>query len=182
MRRLLCTLALLLPLSARPQSLQGPSAGVGESLRLMDRLLEPPGKSLDQAIVIPERPGQNLVAWYDFDWHYVDVPAPGGGKGGLRLYYYRSEVAQAQRALPAIQSAFARLVDQFHYNPTQRIPYILYATQREFQTQNVFQVSESVLGVTSPEDLRWRSRTSAITPSSPRSPRTRWCTSSPSRS
>ena len=63
-------------------------------------------------------------------------------------------MAQARRALPAIQSAYARLVDIFHYNPTKQIPYILYATQREFQTQNVFQVSESVLGVTSPEDLK----------------------------
>jgi hypothetical protein len=45
-------------------------------------------------------------------------------------------------------------VDQFHFNPTRRIPFILYGTQREFQTTNVFQVTESVLGVTSPEDLR----------------------------
>jgi hypothetical protein len=103
---------------------------------------------------MPERAGQNQVAWYDFDWEYVDVPAPGGGKGGIRLYYYRSETEQARRALPAIQSAYARLVDQFHYSPTKRIPYILYATQREFQTQNVFAVTESVLGVTSPEDLK----------------------------
>ena len=29
-----------------------------------------------------------------------------------------------------------------------------FATQREFQTQNVFQVTESVLGVTSPSDLK----------------------------
>ncbi len=120
----------------------------------MDALQSRPGRGLDQALVVPERPGQNQVAWYEFDWQYVDVPSPGGGKGGIRLYYYRSESAQARRALPAIQSAFARLVDQFHYNPTKRIPYILYATQREFQTQNVFQVSESVLGVTSPEDLK----------------------------
>ena len=45
-------------------------------------------------------------------------------------------------------------MEVFHYNPTHKIPYILYATQREFQTQNVFQVTESVLGVTSPEDLK----------------------------
>jgi hypothetical protein len=153
MKAIVPALVSLLPLMAAAQ-FQGRPPSFGESLQTMDRLLAPPRKGLDQALVLPERPGQNQVAWYDFDWQYVDVPPPGGGKGGVRLYYYRSEAAQAVRALPAIQSAFARLVDQFHYNPTKRIPYILYATQREFQTQNVFQVTESVLGVTSPEDLK----------------------------
>jgi hypothetical protein len=109
---------------------------------------------LDQEFVLPQRPGQNQVAWYDFRWRTLDVPAPGGGKGGLRLYYYASEIESARRALPAIQSAYVRLVEDFHYAPTKRIPYILYATQRELQTTNVFQVTESVLGVTSPEDLK----------------------------
>ncbi|MGC3996553.1 MAG: hypothetical protein QM767_03060 [Anaeromyxobacter sp.] len=45
-------------------------------------------------------------------------------------------------------------MEAFHYTPTKRIPYLLFATQREFATQNVFQVTESVLGVTSPEDLK----------------------------
>jgi hypothetical protein len=154
LRALALLFAVGLPAGASAQGLQGRGPGFGEALRTMDQLQARPRRSLDQALVVPERPGQNQVAWYEFDWQFVDVPPPGGGKGGLRLYYYRNEVAQAQRALPAIQSAYARLVDQFHYNPTKRIPYILYATQREFQTQNVFQVSESVLGVTSPEDLK----------------------------
>ena len=157
MKKVAAALALVLPLAAAAQTFAGRPPGFGDEFRAMDTLrlrLRNPIGPLEQAIVIPERPGQNQVAWYDFDWQYVDVPAPGGGKGELRLYYYRNESAQARRALPAIQSAFARLVDQFHYNPTKRIPYILYATQREFQAQNVFQVSESVLGVTSPEDLK----------------------------
>ena len=102
----------------------------------------------------PQRPGQNQVAWYGFSWRYLDVLPLGGGPGGIRLYYYENEEEQARRALPAIESAYARLVEAFHYSPTRKIPYILYATQREFQTQNVFQVTESVLGVTSPEDLK----------------------------
>jgi hypothetical protein len=154
MRRLAAAVVVLLPLAAGAQTFQGRPPGFGDAFRTMDELRERPHGRLDQAIVVPERPGQNQVAWYEFEWQFVDVPAPGGGKGVIRLYYYRNESAQAQRALPAIQSAFARLVDQFHYNPTKRIPYILYATQREFQAQNVFQVSESVLGVTSPEDLK----------------------------
>jgi hypothetical protein len=154
MRGLAAALASLLPLLAGAQTFQGRPPSIGEALRTMDQLQTPAHRGLDQALVLPERPGQNQVPWYEFDWQFVDVPPPGGGKGGIRLYYYRNEEAQARRALPAIQSAFARLVDQFHYNPTKRIPYILYATQREFQTQNVFQVTESVLGVTSPEDLK----------------------------
>jgi hypothetical protein len=147
------------PLQLRPS--------FGESLRTMERLADqalerdraralahPEDLDLQQVFVYPERPGQNPVAWYPFQWRYVDVPPLGGGPGGIRLYFYASEEAQARRALPAIESAYARLVEVFHYNPTHQIPFILYATQREFQTQNVFQVTESVLGVTSPEDLK----------------------------
>jgi hypothetical protein len=154
MRRSLLALLCLAPLGAAAQGLAPGAPSIGGALRAMDALRRRPERPLDQTVVLPDRPGQNQVAWYEFDWQYVDVPSPGGGPGGIRLYYYRTEVAQARRALPAIQSAYARLVDQFHYSPTKRIPYILFATQREFQTQNVFQVSESVLGVTSPEDLK----------------------------
>jgi len=153
MRKIVSALVALVPLAAAAQGLRAPT--FGESFQTMDALRMRGGAApFEQTLVMPERPGQNQVAWYEFAWQYVDVPPPGGGKGSIRLYYYRNEVAQARRALPAIQSAFARLVDIFHYNPTKQIPYILYATQREFQTQNVFQVSESVLGVTSPEDLK----------------------------
>lgn len=154
MRRSALALLLFAPLAASAGGLALSAPSFGDTLRTMDALSSRQEKPLDQVFVLPQRPGQNQVAWYDFDWQYIDVPAPGGGPGGIRLYYYKNEVAQAQRALPAIQSAFARLVDQFHYSPTKQIPYILFATQREFQTQNVFQVTESVLGVTSPEDLK----------------------------
>jgi hypothetical protein len=159
MRRFALVLCLALPAAvagAQPFLLQPPD--LGEALGRLHRVphREPPStqRELEQVFVLPERPGQNQVAWYGFDWQYVDVPAPDGGKGGLRLYYYRSAQAQARRALPAIRSAYARLVAEFAYSPTRRIPYILYGTQREFQTSNVFQVSESVLGVTSPQDLK----------------------------
>ena len=154
MRRSILALLYLAPAAALAQGLTLRAPSMGDAIRTMDALASRPEKTLDQVFVLPERPGQNQVAWYDFNWQYVDVPPPGGGPGGIRLYYYKTEVAQARRALPAIQSAYARLVDQFHYSPTKRIPYILFATQREFQTQNVFQVTEGVLGVTSPEDLK----------------------------
>lgn len=129
-------------------------ASLGDSLRTLDALHRERDAALEQVFVLPERPGQNKVSWYDFDWRWVDLPPPGGGPGGLRIYYYRSESPQLGRAIPAIRSAFARLVEEFHYVPTKRIPYVLFATQREFQAQNVFQVTESVLGVTSPDDLK----------------------------
>ncbi|BDG02526.1 TolB-like translocation protein [Anaeromyxobacter oryzae] len=158
-RHLLALWVLLVPFASEAQSFQLRPPSIGDALSTMDRLdrreveRKRPG-DLDQVFILPERPGQNQVAWFDFRWEYEDVPPPGGGPGGIRLYFYRSETAQARKALPAIQSAYARLVEAFHYNPTKRIPYILYATQREFQTQNVFQVTESVLGVTSPQDLK----------------------------
>jgi hypothetical protein len=154
MRRTLLALLCLSPVAVAAQELTLRPPSIGDALRTMDLMAGKQRPGLQQQFVLPERPGQNQVAWYGFNWEYIDVPAPGGGAGGIRLYYYRNELAQARRALPAIQSAYARLVDQFHYSPTKRIPYILYATQREFQTQNVFEVSEGVLGVTSPQDLK----------------------------
>ncbi len=167
--RLLAGLVAVLPLAAAAQGGPGITGGIsfGARLQTLDRLAEaaharqrteamahPEDLDLQQVFVYPERPGQNQVAWYPFQWRTVDVAPLGGGPGGIRLYYYATEEAQARRALPAIESAYARLVEAFHYNPTRRIPFILYATQREFQTQNVFQVTESVLGVTSPQDLK----------------------------
>jgi hypothetical protein len=151
MRRLAALLALGAPLCALGQ-LAVPT--VGDAISQAERMLGR-REGLEQEFVLPQRPGQNQVAWWDFRWRTLDVPAPGGGKGGgLRLYFYASEIESARRALPGIQSAYVRLVEDFHYLPSRRIPYILYATQRELQTTNVFQVTESVLGVTSPEDLK----------------------------
>ncbi len=152
MNKLPALWVLLVPAVALSQGLSLDRPSLGDSLRSIGR---PAGSSgLEQDFVFTERPGQNPVAWYEFQWLYYDVPSPSGGKAGIRLYFYRSERAVAERALPVIRSAYLRLVEQFHYTPTRRIPYILYSSQREFQTTNVFQVAESVLGVTSPTDLK----------------------------
>jgi hypothetical protein len=151
-------LALLLALAGAPPAAAGQGFSlrppdIGLALRDMDRL-RARSEELGQTFVLPERPGQNQVSWYDFDWHHYDIESPSGGKGGLRLYYYQRARPIAERALPSIRASYLRLVDQFHYSPTKQIPYILYSSKREFQTTNVFQVSESVLGVTSPRDLK----------------------------
>jgi hypothetical protein len=150
---LLAALALVAPIAAAPQSLSPRAPTLGEAVAQAERIAGD-REGLSQEFVMPQRPGQNQVAWYDFRWRTLDVPAPGGGRGGLRLYFYASEVEAARRALPAIEAAYQRLVEDFHYAPAKRIPYILYATQRELQTTNVFQETESVLGVTSPQDLK----------------------------
>jgi hypothetical protein len=146
-------LALALPLAAPAQGLGPRAPTLGEAVAQAERLVAG-REGLEQEFVLPQRPGQNQVAWWDFRWRTLDVPPPDGGKGGLRLYFYASELESARRALPAIQAAYERLVEDFHYRPSRRIPYILYATQRELQATNVFQVTESVLGVTSPQDLK----------------------------
>ncbi|HEY7724679.1 MAG TPA: hypothetical protein VH880_05065, partial [Anaeromyxobacteraceae bacterium] len=151
MKRLLVLLALAAPAAARPQGFTLRTPDAGEALRQLDRMAA--ARPLEQTFVLPERPGQNHVAWYRFDWHHVDIPSPSGGRGGVRLYYYGRTREVAERALPAIRSAYLRLVDQFHYTPTKQIPYILYSSKREFHTTNMFQTSESLLGVTSTRDL-----------------------------
>jgi hypothetical protein len=151
MKRLLLPLLALAAPAAAGAQLSPPD--IGAALRQMDRSWARRDE-LPQTLVLPERPGQNLVSWYDFEWHHYDIPSPSGGKGGIRLYYYSREAPIAERALPVIRNAYLRLVDQFHYTPTHQIPYFLYSSKREFQTTNIFEVGESVLGVTSPRDLK----------------------------
>lgn len=149
----------LAPRGAAAQTFSLGRPSLGDALRTIDRLhlahrAREGRRELDQTVVFPEHPGQNQVAWYGFDWHHLDVPSPSGGEGGIRLYFYARERQVAERALPALRAAYLRLVDQFHYTPTRQIPFILYGSAREFQATNVFRVTESVQGVTSPRDLK----------------------------
>src|SRR5271167_2916978 len=67
----------------------GGHASIGDALRTLDRLRtlrsnRPlSSKDLQQTFVLPERPGQNLVSWYAFDWLHYDVASPSGGTGGI---------------------------------------------------------------------------------------------------
>jgi len=156
----IAALCLAAPSASRAQGFRLAAPSISDALRELDSLRQLRARGglasdgLGQTFVLPERPGQNQVAWYPFEWHQLDVPSPSGGQGGIRLYYYGREHAIAEQALAVIRGAYLRLVERFHYTPTRRIPFILYASQREFQTTNLFQISESVLGVTSPRDLK----------------------------
>jgi hypothetical protein len=154
--RALTLLALAVPAVAAAQAFTLRPPSIGDALRELDRLADRGARRprFEQTYVVPERPGQNQVSWFGFEWRHLDISSPAGGTGGIRLYFYDRERQVAERALPSIRASYLRLVDQFHYSPTKRIPYILYSSHREFQATNVFQVTEGTLGVTSPEDLR----------------------------
>src|SRR6059058_1771719 len=106
-----------------------------------------------EAYVIPQRPGKNLVRYFDYHWRNHDY-LDDDGSAGLRLYFYDREYPVARIAGGLIRESWRYLSDRFQYKPSFRVPYILYNTYREFLETNVFAVQEGVLGVTSPQDLR----------------------------
>src|SRR5919197_5505714 len=120
MTRALVVLCLALPLGAAAQPFMLTPPSMYDAMRNMDHmhdmaarrgLADRERRELEQTFVLPERPGQNQVSWYEFDWHHYDVPSPSGGQGGLRLYFYRRGREAAQRALPVIRNAYLSLVD-----------------------------------------------------------------------
>lgn len=108
---------------------------------------------LEQVLVVPQRPGRMNVRYYDFDWRRYDY-LDDDGAGGVRFYFYDREEKVARVAAAIVREQYEELARRFNYRPTAQVPYILYNSHREFQNTNAFFVSEGVLGVTSPRDLR----------------------------
>ncbi len=106
-----------------------------------------------EAYVVPQRPGKNLVRYFDYHWRDYDY-LDDDGSAGLRLYFYDREYPVARIAGGLIRESWRYLSDRFQYKPSLKVPYILYNTYREFLETNVFAVQEGILGVTSPQDLR----------------------------
>src|SRR5882762_2552891 len=106
-----------------------------------------------EAYVVPQRPGKNLVRYFEYSWRDYDYLSD-DGSAGLRLYFYDREYAVARIAGGLIRETWRYMTDRFQYKPSFRVPYILYNTYREFLETNVFAVQEGVLGVTSPQDLK----------------------------
>jgi len=106
-----------------------------------------------EAYVVPQRPGKNLVRYFDYRWRDFDY-LDDDGSAGLRLYFYDREYPVARIAAGLVRDSWRYLSDRFQYKPSYKVPYILYNTYREFLETNVFEVQEGVLGVTSPQDLR----------------------------
>jgi hypothetical protein len=121
------------------------------------RLSELTGRSAvgwaQEAYVVPQRPGRNLVRYFEFNWRDFDY-LDDDGSAGLRLYFYDREYPVARIAGALIRESWRYLSDRFQYKPSVKVPYILYNTYREFLETNVFALEEGVLGVTSPQDLK----------------------------
>lgn len=110
-------------------------------------------RELEQVLVVPQRPGRTNVRYYDFQWRRYDY-LDDQGVGGVRFYFYDREEKVAKVAAALVREQYESLSKRFNYRPTSQVPYILYNSHREFQNTNAFFVSEGVLGVTSPLDLR----------------------------
>src|SRR5881392_2905210 len=149
---LLATIATVL---ATPILLPQPTLSLpwAEHGRLSELTGRAPIGWTQEGYVIPQRPGKNLVRYFEYNWRDFDF-LDDDGSAGVRLYYYDREYPVARIAAGLVRESWRYLSDRFQYKPSLKVPYILYNTYREFLETNVFEVQEGVLGVTSPQDLR----------------------------
>lgn len=154
-RALLLVLALVplaVPAEASAQLLQPAWPFPAKGLRLFPSVPEP-SPALEDVYVVPARPGQNRVPYWDWDWQVYEFNTERGG-GGVRLFFYDRAKEAAEYAVTMIRNEYDRLTDRFHYLPRSTIPFVFYASTSEFQATNVFFISEGTLGATDPRDLR----------------------------
>ena len=146
---------LLLALLAAPTLPGGPTLSLpwAEHGRLSEVTGRAPIGWSQEAYVVPQRPGKNLVRYFEYHWRDFDF-LDDDGSAGVRFYFYDREYRVARTAAGLVRETWRYLSDRFQYKPSFKVPYILYNSYREFLETNVFQVQEGVLGVTSPQDLR----------------------------
>ncbi|MGI5862825.1 MAG: hypothetical protein ACOX6T_12310, partial [Myxococcales bacterium] len=108
--------------------------------------------ALQLQTVLPSLPGQNQVRWWEFNWRFTDFsPVPEAAP--VRLFFYEEERHIAQLVLPFIEQAFRDFTEVFDFAPDQTVPFLLYNSHFEFESTTAFFISETVLGVTSTQDL-----------------------------
>ncbi len=118
-------------------------------------LFEAANASLFQeTYVYPKKAGQRKVQWRLFDWNYIDYPEDEEEKGGIRFYYYDSESEVVKPAVMALYEIYDEFKDLFNVVPLRFVPFFLYSSHLEFEQTNIFRISEGVLGVTSPSNLK----------------------------
>jgi hypothetical protein len=121
---------------------------VSDSLRAPDVYSDP----LTLETVLPSVPGKNQVRWWELDWKWTEVqPLEKGAP--FRLFFYASERGIAEMVSPLISQAYRDHAERFAFTPDKRIPFLLYNSHFEFESTTAFFINESVLGVTSTEEL-----------------------------
>jgi hypothetical protein len=110
-----------------------------------------------QIWVAPRRPGQSVFRNTRQDWQTTDLLVgqtfQEAEAGGIRLFWYESEQATAERARAQLERSYRELSTHFEYTPERRFDYVLYGTYQEFLKTNLFPLQEGILGVTSTRGL-----------------------------
>ncbi|MFZ1082539.1 MAG: biopolymer transporter Tol [Candidatus Kryptoniota bacterium] len=87
--------------------------------------------------------GQNKVQYGNFDWYFIQTKH-------FDIYFYPKEYQIAEFAAHTAEAAYAHHSALFHYDITNRIPYIVYDSHDDWQQTNVISeyLEEGVGGVT----------------------------------
>jgi WD40 repeat protein len=92
--------------------------------------------------------GKNQIRFFNFDWKVYTTEH-------FDLYYYTSIEPHLERIASYAENAYDHISTELKQDLPERIPVILYKTQSEFQTNNVFVgVPEGVLAFAEPERRR----------------------------
>ena len=87
--------------------------------------------------------GQNKVHYKNFDWYFIQTKH-------FDIYFYPKEYKIAEFAAHTAEAVYAHHSALFHYDITNRIPYIIYDSHDDWQQTNVISeyLEEGVGGVT----------------------------------
>ena len=92
--------------------------------------------------------GKNQIRFFQFDWKIYRTEH-------FEIFYYPSIEPHLQRVAGYAEDAYQHISSELKHDLADRIPLILYKTQSEFQTNNVFVgVPEGVLAFAEPEQRR----------------------------
>src|SRR6187402_1982847 len=89
--------------------------------------------------------GKNQIRFFNFEWKIYQTEH-------FEIFYYPSIEPHLQRVAGYAENAYVHISGELKHELADRIPMIVYKTQSEFQTNNVFVgVPEGVLAFAEPE-------------------------------
>jgi hypothetical protein len=92
--------------------------------------------------------GKNQIRFFNFDWKIYKTEH-------FEIYYYTSIEPHLERIAGYAENAYSHISTELKHDLPERVPMILFKTQSEFQTNNVFVgVPEGVLAFAEPERHR----------------------------